>query len=650
LAITVLCLLSGNAGAKNAPRALLHVMLQGESAAELRDLVANHGGELTHYLPVIDAVGAELSRDQLDAILATDRVLRHIDDLSVSGAPEAEPEPDAQCDVGGALELEFGDSALSWTLYNKRETPAQLKQFSAHWPAELGRATRLQIADRLFTGEDLEQESVGTLTIVFSKEEIVEITAVETVTLYFGQEGALHSLPQRDFKVEIAFQGGCDTRTIPGYEDNESDFYYSTVAGADSLHRHDIRGKGITVAVLDSGLWEHPALRNDTSGNQRVLARYDAIGDKVVDEAFDESGHGTHLTSVLAHSGSTLHDGKPTGSYKGVAPDVGLVIIKAFDVEGQGDMLDIVRGVQWVLEHREKYDIRILNLSFASRPRWPYWLDPVNQSLMRAWAEGVIVIAAAGNEGPEPMTVGSPGNLPYIITVGAVTDSWTADTRADDYVPDFSSRGPTPEAHIKPDIVAPGGHITGITRPGSSLTVDYPEYLLASGHFVMTGSSQAAALVSGLTALLLQLEPGLTPDQIKCKLTSSAEPAIMEDGLLAYSPFQQGHGYVNVTRAVTLGRKDCGNVDLDLEEDIAGKQHFEGPAIVDDRGQVSLPGLDRILTPIPPEKGMSNSRVWGVKAHVERLSPDSKASPDAPFNWIELYNEEKAQIERLGAQ
>ena len=94
-----------------------------------------------------------------------------------------------------------------------------------------------------------------------------------------------------------------------------------------------------------------------------------------MEEAHDESGHGTHMTSVLAHSGQTSYAGTPTGSYKGVAPDATIVAVKAFDVEGQGDFLDIVRGVQWVVDNRENYDIRVLNLSFAARPRWPYWLE-----------------------------------------------------------------------------------------------------------------------------------------------------------------------------------------------------------------------------------------------------------------------------------
>ncbi len=625
----------------------LQVMLQGESAEQMRALASSQGGEITHFLPIINAVGVRLRPEQLAAILDTEQVDRYIDDLHIGDSPEEAPEENATCDVGGALEISFGKKRLEWRLFNKHAEAARLHSISASWPEKLGRLESISLGGTPLPLRGAEHKR-GSLKLELPDATAISLEKSALLQLSFeAGSDSQRALRQRDISLSAGFHGDCKADSVPGYEDNSNDFYYSTVAGADNLHRHGVRGQGVTVAVLDSGLWEQEYLANDTSGQNRVLARYDAISDSPVDEAFDESGHGTHLTSVLAHSGRTMHGGQPTGSFKGIAPDSRLVVVKAFNVEGQGEMLDIVRGVQWVVDHREKYGIRVLNLSFASRPRWPYWLDPINQAVMRAWAEGIVVVAAAGNEGPEPMSVGSPGNLPYIITVGATTDSWTPADRGDDYIPDFSSRGPTPEAHIKPDIVAPGGHITGIIRPNSSLTREHPNYMLSTGEFVMTGSSQAAALVSGLSALLLQLQPELTPDQIKCKLTSSAEPAINADGLLAYSPFEQGSGQVNIVRAITLGDTDCGNTTMDIAKDIAGEDHFQGPAIIDENGAPSLPGLQDMLSPIPPAKGVSDTRVWGVKDHIERLGPDSRPDPASPFDWHLLYNQERTRIEQL---
>ena len=167
----------------------------------------------------------------------------------------------------------------------------------------------------------------------------------------------------------------------------------------------------------------------------------------------------------------------------------------------------------------------------------------------------------------------------------------------------------------------------------------------------MTGSSQASALVSGIAALLLQLEPDLSPDDIKCKLTTSAEPAINRDGLLTYSPFQQGSGYVSATRAITLGRKGCGNAGLDIRKDISGEEHFEGPAIVDKAGNPSLPDLDEVLSQETPEKSTGENRRWGAKAHIERPgyqgTTDHPQSPSSGFDWESIYLEEKVRIERL---
>tara|TARA_R110001599_G_scaffold145321_1_gene327680 strand:+ start:143587 stop:145605 length:2019 start_codon:yes stop_codon:yes gene_type:complete len=634
----------------------LQVFLQGSSSPELQALVEEQGGTVTHNLHLIDAVGAELTRGQLDRVLQSPKVGRFLDDLSVAGEPAEEPmDSEKSCDIGGSLQLNIQRATVSWALFNKRADPASLERLDLNWPETLGRVRSIRLGNTALNPQLYQNASAGAASLEFdASAQQPAPTLVGTQKLTIGFESAATGpLRQRDFEFTAEFAGDCTLELIPGYDDNHEDFHYNTVVGVDALQRNGITGRGVTVAVIDSGLWDDPALINDTKGKPRVLARYDAISNSETEGVFDASGHGTHMTSVIAHNGATTKAGKPTGAFKGVAPDVNLVSVKAFDVEGQGDFLDIVRAIQWVVDNRETYNIRVLNLSFAARPRWHYWLDPINQALMHAWASGITVVAAAGNEGPEPMTIGSPGNLPFIITVGAVTDSWTPADKDDDYIPDFSSRGPTPSGHIKPDIVAPGGHMTGLTRPGSSLTRDHPEYLLSTGELVMTGSSQATALVSGVAALLLQLEPDLSPDDIKCKLTSSAEPAINRDGLLAYSPLQQGHGYVSATRAVTLGERGCGNADMDIAVEMSGTGHSQGPAVVDDNGNPSLPGLAEMLSPEPAAKGSSNTRKWGAKAHIERLDlvpqpaglfPDNTSSL---FDWMNVYQLERQTIENL---
>jgi subtilisin family serine protease len=628
-------------------------MLQGQAADRLAELVESHGGEVTHYLPIINAVGALMTRQQLNAALESPLVGRYLDDLSIEEKPDDDTNSGAAtCHGRGALELDRSDNAVTWRLYNKQETPLHLQSLDLAWPDRLGTAVTISLDGQEIRKRFIVANEPGKLEVIFPPNNAPAITTPSALTVQFptasGSTNAT-TVKQREFGFSAGFGPDCTETLIPGYDDNFGDSYYPGVAEAEELHLHGVTGMGVSVAVLDSGLWEHDSLALDTHGEQRVLARFDAILGVEGDSVFDESGHGTHLTSALANSDPIIRNGIPTGAFKGIAPDARIVAIKAFNERGQGGFLDIVRGIQWAVDHRKTHNIRVLNLSFAAPPRWQYWLDPINQALMQAWAAGITVVAAAGNEGPDPMSVGSPGNLPYIITVGAVTDSWTPDTRDDDYVPDFSSRGPTPSAHIKPDIVAPGGHVIGLTRPGATLTRQHPEYMLSDNVLVMTGTSQASAVVSGIAALLLQLEPDLTPDDVKCKLISSSDLAINRDGLLTYSPFQQGYGYVSAKRAVTLGQRGCGNSDLNLQEDIAGTRHFEGPAIVTSEGSVSLPGLDRMVSAEEPAKGFSESRKWGAKAHIERELDNSGQKPNnnAIFNWAERYREEKLRIDEL---
>ncbi|MEM9255549.1 MAG: S8 family peptidase [Pseudomonadota bacterium] len=631
----------------------LLVLVQGSSADQLAELVDRAGGTVTHHLPIIQAVGARMTTAQLDEVLQSPVVTRHIDDLgSEDPAPEEEEEA---CRVRGHLELsELDSQVLRWTLHNKRDAPVQLKELDIAWPVALGDIDTLSLHGKPLTNALLETRQPGAAHLQFPAVGAPTLGGREDLVISFANDGTpLLDTPlrQRDFSIKATFRGDCSTDLIPGYDNNHDDFYYTRVAGIEPLHREGITGAGITVAVVDSGMWEHPALTDDTRGNSRLLATYNARDSDSGGPVIDESGHGTHMASIIANSDPTRRDGVDTGTFKGVAPDANLVVVKILDREGQAHLLEIVQGIQWVVDNRERYNIRVLNLSFAQQPRWPFWDDPVNQAVTRAWDEGIVVVAAAGNEGPEPMTVGSPANLPLIISVGVVTDSWTPETRDDDYIPDFSSQGPTPTGHLKPDLVALGGHMTGLIAPGSALLEEQPEDILSTGEYVSTGSSQAAALVSGIAALLLQLDPELTPDEVKCMLITSAEPAINRDGRFAYSPFQQGYGYASASRAVTLGQTHC---TLPVYRALPIDQLIDtlyGPAIVGEDGEPSLPGIRDLVASEPSAKGLSTTRKWGVKDHIERMdNPEVEALPTTKngINWLDVYLLERANIEELG--
>src|SRR6185312_1819982 len=238
----------------------------------------------------------------------------------------------------------------------------------------------------------------------------------------------------------------------------------------------------------------------------------------------DASGHGSHLTGIIFNNERT-QDGK----FFGVAPDANLVSIRAFDAQGRGSYSSVIRGIEWAVQNRNAYRIRVLNLSLGAAPQSRYWDDPLNRAVTRAWQAGLVVVASAGNTGPGPQTITVPGNVPYVITVGAMTDNYTPANPADDRLASFSAAGPTYEGFVKPDVVAPGGHIWSLMPTYATIAQGHPAYQNSGDYFTMSGTSQAAAVTTGVVALLLQPQPGLTPDQVKCKLMSSARPAVNPD-------------------------------------------------------------------------------------------------------------------------
>ncbi len=278
------------------------------------------------------------------------------------------------------------------------------------------------------------------------------------------------------------------------------------------------------------------------------------------------------------------------GLYQGIAPDAGLVSVKAFDQNGGSTYAAVIQAVGWVVANKTKYNIRVLNASFGAPVGSWYWDDPMNQAVMKAWQAGIVVVVSAGNTGPDAMTIQAPGNVPYVITVGAMTDNYTPLLRTDDYLASFSAAGPTYEAYVKPDLVAPGGHDLSWIQRTTTLGKQFPQYFTdsSSNYFKLSGTSQSAAVVSGVAALMLQANPSLTPDDVKCGLMATATPAKAPNGANAYSVFQQGAGLVKAWSAVHEGHTGCANNGLDIAADLAGTRHFGGPASQDANGNYYL--------------------------------------------------------------
>ena len=361
--------------------------------------------------------------------------------------------------------------------------------------------------------------------------------------------------------------------------DNAKYYQYTNVVGADHVWLTGDLGQGVTVAYLDTGI--DPTflgLRATLGfGANRFLAYYDVPSGQLYDRHHllqsprDPNGHGTHVAGIVANS--TIRYGR----FLGIAPASKLVSIRVLDEDGSGTYANVLQGINWAVQHKDEYNIRVLNMSMYATPVAPYWADPYNLAVMAAWKAGIVVVASAGNDGPGPLSVGVPGNTPYIITVGAFTDNYTPNNFGDDYIPPFSAVGPTLDGFVKPDVIAPGAHMASIMRNNTYMAQTYPENRIQGNYFKMSGTSMSSAVVSGIVALMLEKHPNLTPDQVKYRLTLTARPQFSESsGEMAYSIWQQGAGRVWAPEAVSTHAQGVANQGLDLDADLAGTTHYEG--------------------------------------------------------------------------
>ncbi|WP_435864341.1 S8 family peptidase [Streptomyces phaeochromogenes] len=286
--------------------------------------------------------------------------------------------------------------------------------------------------------------------------------------------------------------------------------------GADKAWAAGFDGKGVKIAVLDTGIdTTHPDLKDQVVAEKNFSTAPDAT---------DKYGHGTHVASIAAGTGA-----KSAGKYKGVAPGAQLLNGKVLDDNGSGDDSGILAGMDWAAEQGAD----VVNLSLGGGDTAE--IDPLEAQVNKLSAEkGILFAIAAGNSGQfGEQTVGSPGSAAAALTVGAVDDS--------DKLADFSSTGPGLDGAIKPDVTAPGVDTTAASAKGSIIAQEVGEN--PAGYVTISGTSMATPHVAGAAAILKQQHPDWKYTELKAALTGSAKGG-------KYTPFQQGSGRIQVDKAI----------------------------------------------------------------------------------------------------
>jgi serine protease AprX len=282
-------------------------------------------------------------------------------------------------------------------------------------------------------------------------------------------------------------------------------------------------GKGVTVAVIDTGIAGGLAdfRTSKSDGTSRVVASVVTNPDATT--AADAYGHGTHVAGLIAGNGfNRASTDSLYGRYAGTAPDAKLVSVKVSDEHGNATVLDVIYGLQFAVDHRADYGIRVVNLSLESSQEQSARTDPLDAAVEQAWLHGLVVVTAAGNRGTAANAVSyAPGNDPYAVSVGAVDDRGTKGVR-DDILASWSSRGVTQDGFRKPDVLAPGAHLVSTLAPGSDFVRECPSCVVSGQYIRLGGTSMAAAVTSGVVADLLQVHPTWTPDQVKAVLMGTA--------------------------------------------------------------------------------------------------------------------------------
>jgi len=342
-------------------------------------------------------------------------------------------------------------------------------------------------------------------------------------------------------------------------------------------------GSGVSVAVLDTGVTTGTDL-----GASRIVGWMDLVNGGAT--PYDDAGHGTFIAGVIAGDGTASlpmdSGGQATMQFRGVAPAANIVGIKVLDDTGAGRSSTLIAGIAWAIAHKDQYNIRVLNISIGGDPLGPASVDPVDLACEAAVKAGIVVVAAAGNEGDFGMGgVVAPGNDPYVVTVGA-TDTQQTPSTSDDAVAAYSSWGPTLfDEYAKPDLVAPGNRVISLRVPDSFIDTNFPANLIpvdtyvptatadaTPSYLMLSGTSCSTPVVAGAVALLLQKDPSLSPADVKLRLMDSADP------VAGGSAYQQGAGALDVAGALKDRVIAKGSQKKGLSQDLGNGLKFLTPA------------------------------------------------------------------------
>ena len=418
-------------------------------------------------------------------------------------------------------------------------------------------------------------------------------------------------------------------------------------------------GAGVTIAMLDTGVALHPDIQTLTAAvdivNPVVPLPPDGGAPLASPEndpanSIDPNGHGTHVAGILVGTGSH----SPNGRLAGVAPQANLVSVRVLDGTGHGLTSDVLAGLQWVLDNKTQYGIRIVNVSLGHPAYEAAAVDPLVQAVDALWDVGVVVVCSAGNGGRDGyVTISSPCNSRKVITVGASNDQRTPEV-TDDTTTTYSSRGPTAiDLAAKPDLIAPGNRIVSLRAAGSYQDTLFPDRRVAADpsapevveYFEMSGTSMSSPIVAGTAALMLEQDPSLNPGTIKARLMLSARKPAVGD------PLVTGAGSLDILAALRAnGTVADAPSPLAIIDEATGLIGFENTAVLWGNESFSLMTLwpGSVIWSDPTAYYQSvvwtageiwpNSELWpsneiwptGENWPEDELWPESLLWPDSP--------------------